>query len=385
MFSIFVIMSKQKNIEKLLFKTFDEDIKGADIYNNDGSMWIIFTEKRKWIVEFTKAGTLWYNYRHFTDILIYFGMELDEGSKYIKKWYEERFLFKPKIVEDTIDNGVKRTDYFGEHEDYEIEDIIENGVKETTGNINNREGSVENTIQNGVKNSQSFDGKSLKLVEDAIQNGVKNTQWGYLRDPWVIENIVQNGVKDVTALKIQPYNVDDVLRNGVKHIEVDYEGHTRIGDTIEKGVKETRGWPFTLRLLAVEDTIQKGVKRTSSRGPFSDGTVEDAIKYGVKHIDYSILGSLYQKDHNVTTLDFTSKLEDTIQNGVKEVKSVYLRSWSGVEDAIQNGVKHCEDGDWLDGDERFEDIIENGVKHMMWSNDDDDVKDVIKNGVKLKN
>lgn len=44
---------------------------------------------------------------------------------------------------------------------------------------------------------------------------------------------------------------------------------------------------------------------------------EDAVKYGVKHIDYSILGSVYQKDHNVTTLDFTSKLEDTIQNGVK--------------------------------------------------------------------
>jgi hypothetical protein len=264
MFSIFVIMSKQKNIEKLLFKTFDEDIKGADIYNNDGSMWIIFTEKRKWIVEFTKAGTLWYNYRHFTDTLIYFGMELDEGSKYIKKWYEERFLFKPKIVEDsikerlffvedTIDNGVKRTDYFGEHEDYEIEDIIENGVKETTGNINNREGSVENTIQNGVKNSQSFDGKSLKLVEDVIQNGIKDT-------------------KSMCG-----------KRGG------------RVGNTIENGVK---------------------------------------------HIDYSILGSLYQKDHNVTTLDFTSKLENT----------------------IQNGVKHCEDGDWLDGDERFEDIIENGVK-----------------------
>jgi len=33
-----------------------------------------------------------------------------------------------------------------------------------------------------------------------------------------------------------------------------------------------------------------------------------------------------------------------------------------VEDTIQNGVKHCEDGDWLDGDERFEDIIQNGEK-----------------------
>ena len=30
--------------------------------------------------------------------------------------------------------------------------------------------------------------------------------------------------------------------------------------------------------------------------------------------------------------------------------------------AIVNGVKHVEDGDWLDQDERVDDIIENGVK-----------------------
>jgi hypothetical protein len=30
--------------------------------------------------------------------------------------------------------------------------------------------------------------------------------------------------------------------------------------------------------------------------------------------------------------------------------------------AIVNGVKHVEDGDWLDQDERIDDIIENGVK-----------------------
>ena len=33
-----------------------------------------------------------------------------------------------------------------------------------------------------------------------------------------------------------------------------------------------------------------------------------------------------------------------------------------VDNTIQNGVKHCEDGDWLDGDERIDEIIENGVK-----------------------
>jgi hypothetical protein len=31
---------------------------------------------------------------------------------------------------------------------------------------------------------------------------------------------------------------------------------------------------------------------------------------------------------------------------------------------IKNGVKHVEDGDWLDQDERIDDIIENGVKEL---------------------
>ena len=57
-----------------------------------------------------------------------------------------------------------------------------------------------------------------------------------------------------------------------------------------------------------------------------------------------------------------------------------------VKDTIQNGVIHCEDGDWLDGDERFEDIIQNGVKHIL----DDDIvdykklEDTIQNGMKEK-
>jgi cytosine/adenosine deaminase-related metal-dependent hydrolase len=65
------------------------------------------------------------------------------------------------------------------------------------------------------------------------------------------------------------------------------------------------------------------------------------------------------KDIGHFDMDDNIIAEDVIENGVKEVKSVYLRSCLGVGDAIQNGVKH-----------------------MMWSNDDDDVEEVIQNGVK---
>jgi hypothetical protein len=87
--------------------------------------------------------------------------------------------------------------------------------------------------------------------------------------------------------------------------------------------------------------------------------------------------------HQIESPKQNNEVEDTIQNGVKETcksestKSISLRrtiqngvkntneAFYGqvyVEDTVQNGVKHCEDGDWLDGDKRFEDIIQNGEK-----------------------
>jgi uncharacterized membrane protein YheB (UPF0754 family) len=100
------------------------------------------------------------------------------------------------------------------------------------------------------------------------------------------------------------------------------------------------------------------------------------------------------------------KVDDIIKNGVKEVKSVYLRSCLGVGDAIQSGVKEMKglgpsevtekeinntiqngvkDTDYhyhIINEKEIEDTIQSGVKHTMWSNDDDDVEDAIKNGVK---
>jgi len=50
---------------------------------------------------------------------------------------------------------------------------------------------------------------------------------------------------------------------------------------------------------------------------------------------------------------------------VKETFDQWNENRPSVKDVIQNGVKHCEDGDRLDGDERFEDIIQNGVRESI--------------------
>jgi hypothetical protein len=62
---------------------------------------------------------------------------------------------------------------------------------------------------------------------------------------------------------------------------------------------------------------------------------------------------------------------------------------SMVEEIIQSGVKHTEYGDWLDGDERLDDIIENGVKETnpvdVMKFFDNKMEDVLQNGVKETN
>ena len=212
-----MINPKGKKLEKLLFGMFDDASQGVDTYNHNGIMWLIFTNEMKWVVEFTKDQTLWYNYGFFKDEMEIVGLDCVDNKDLIQKWFESRFL------------NINPVEY-----------TIQNGVKHTKSRCNNRRFNVEYTIQNGVKHTKYLCVIESGLVEDTIQNGVK--------DAYVVEG---------------------------------------------------------QRQLPVKDTIQNGVKNT-----------------------------LHRRDFEIVE----------------------------VEDTIQNGVKHCEDGDWLDCDKRFEDIIQNGEK-----------------------
>ena len=220
---------KQKNLERLIFKTFDKEIEGTDIYNHNGSMWVIFTDDKKWVVEYTKEQTLWYNYSLFNSIMMLFGMDNKETAEYVKTWFENRFLFKPKIedttykrfvmvdVEDTIKNGVKHTERGGMLKAIAVEDTIQNGVKDTKLKSGNQTGKVEHTLQKGVKETcKSESTKSISLRR-AIQNGVKNTNEAFYGQVYV-EDTVQNGVKhceDGDWLDGDE-RFEDIIQNGEK-------------------------------------------------------------------------------------------------------------------------------------------------------------------------
>ena len=123
----------------------------------------------------------------------------------------------------------------------------------------------------------------------------------------------------------------------------------------------------------VEDNIINGVKYTSFKISGVNSSVEDTIQNGVKRT------SLYN-------INRSSSIEYTIQNGVKETKGLGPSEVTEKEinSTIQNGVKHTEHGDWEDGDERLDDIIQNGVKDICsWKgNRVERVKDTIQNGIK---
>ena len=292
-----------------------------DIYNHNGSLWIINTKELKWVVEFTNDKTLWYNYNLFKNLFKGISLDLMENQKYVTEWFESRFLNMQK-VKDSCEPFFDQDQY--------VEDTIQNGVKDTrrTRLINlAADQMVEDTIQNGVKKTLPNVNEKIHKVEDAIQNVVKQTDEAFYGQVYV----------------------EDTIQNGVKHTDC-YDGRrsTKVEDTIENGVKDI-AYSIQKRKIRVENTIKNGVKQTE-----------------------------------LSKRDFFP--EDILQNGIMETIGTLRRTveW-GVDDIIQNGVKHTEDGDWLDGDERFINIIQNGVKetHDDCSNNIARVEGIVRIGEKL--
>jgi len=216
-------------LEKLVFGMFDEMVEGADKYvTKQGSTWLIFTEDKRWVVEFTKDKTLWFNYNMFQSELELIGKDSTEEIDLIKSWFESRFLNKPKvkhtdwflysynnIVEDTIQNGVKRTLNLNADEISAVKDTIQNGVKETTpsgylGSIEMK-GKIVHQIESPKQNNE---------VEDAIQNGVKDTQCDERSYPEWVEDTIQNGVKDIREVTfLNQMFIEETIQDGVKEMQ----------------------------------------------------------------------------------------------------------------------------------------------------------------------
>ena len=279
------------NEEFIIKKLLKSKIKGVENYKHNGSTWLIFTSEKKWVIELTKEGTLWYNHFFFKQIFDFVGLDVVENQHYITKW-----------VEDNVINGVKDIKNCGWSNQGGAEDAIQNGVKYTRSVAQQRPGNVEHTIQNGVKYT-SWDPTGKKsLVEDTIQNGVKDTSYVLYDHSYRVEDTIQNGVIHTkVSKKVRHFSVEDTIQNGVKHTEYGdwLDGDERFDDIIDNGIKETTpgGYLGSIEMKGkivhqlespkqnneVEDVIQQGVKKTNWRKvdnhpTFTDNVIERGEK-----------------------------------------------------------------------------------------------------------
>ena len=171
-------------LKRPVLRLINQKIKGVDVYHNDRSTWLIFTDIKKWVIELTEDGTLWYNYYFFKNIFDFFSLDVVDNQRYITEW-----------VEDTIQNGVIHTAVIRGVQTPNVEDTIQNGVRNTKHQLNLSDLTVEETIQNGVIKTTEYRLLIFTPVEDAIQNGVKSTISAANEWEAFVEDTIQDGVK----------------------------------------------------------------------------------------------------------------------------------------------------------------------------------------------
>ena len=310
---------KEIKRKEVLFEIIDDVTNGMDIYNHNGSLWIINTKELKWVVEFTNDKTLWYNYNLFKNLFKAISLDVSENQKYITEWFESKFLNvytvkttvdpffdQDQYVEETIQNGVKDTRTNKEIWPKSVEDTIKNGVKRTVPESIADSFAIADTIQNGVKHTDCYDGRRSKKVDDTIQNGVKQTELS--KRDFFPEDILQNGIMETigTLRRTVEWGVDDIIQNGVKHTE---DGDWLDGDE---------------RFINI---IQNGVKQTHEDMYHHKGRIGGVIKNGVKELqplpaqDGNMDWGNYYNGKEDRTKTFNSYLNDTITYGKKIIKN----------------------------------------------------------------
>ena len=294
-----IINYKEIKRKEVLFEIIDDVTNGMDIYNHNGSLWIINTKELKWVVEFTNDKTLWYNYNLFKNLFKAISLDVSENQKYITEWFESRFL-NVYTVKTTVDPFFDQDQY------------------------------VEDTIQNGVKYTKNQKLNDLSVVEDTIQNGVKDTKGGEIINEIVVEDTIQNGVKDTKRTRLiklaADQMVEDTIQNGVKHTDC-YDGRRskKVDDTIQNGVKDIT-YSIQKRKIRVENTIKNGVKQTelSKRDFFPEDIIQDGVK-----INGTYVGGKRQKENVEVVIDY----------GVKQTYEDVYHHKGRIGGMIRNGKK----------------------------------------------
>jgi hypothetical protein len=328
------------NLKKVLFHLIDSKTKGVDTYNHNGSMWLIFTDQKKWVIELSKDGTLWYNHYFFKDCFKYLSLDVVENQHYITKWVEDIIQNEVRstathcgenilAVEDIIQNEVRSTLKYRYPTPTTLESIIQNGVKETTP------GGYLGSIEMKGKLVHQFESpKQNNEVEDIIQNGVKETNPHYLMGDLTIEEVIQNGVKETKKIEHDRTTYHGYFnRERGSHTPLD-----TVQDVLKNGIKHTQ--PHVLEIInpiGFEPTLKEN-KRMNEVNNVLDKGIKEVIELPDQSGELNGYGEYYARQKN-RTYPHTDTVNDVICDGIKETWGYERQPQTRVNDVIQTGKK----------------------------------------------
>lgn len=406
-------------MEKIIQSLINNWVRGVDTYTHNGSTWLIFTDKKEWVIELTDDKTLWYNYNFFKQIFEFTSLNVVDNQQYITKWVEDNIINKVNYTEigwhqcnnidDAIERGVKKIRKAHMKTDWSVEDTIQNGVKETYLSENSLSKGIEYTIENGVKETKSDDfNVSQFLCEEVINKGAKETNsWnesiiGDLNQNGCIDNVINNGVKETNHVDVMKFfnnKMEDTLKNGVKetkqkknsYLVLDTSGRELILEShlvVRDGVKKTlSGLHIPGAEMDVNRIIENGVKKISPLDPefsvrFIDGD-ENNDWEKVPNINEVIDNGIKETHDDV--YHHKGRIDGVIKNCIKETKT------PGVNGDLLSTFQWMEENNTKNVPKMIDDIIENGIKETKHANryeyigpvvKQSKIENVIENGVK---
>ena len=325
---------------------------------------------------------------------------INEG---VKETIECDWNIPKYVIDEVVNDGVKYT--FPNSEtgtSNDVERVIKNGVKDTysLGALEVTEKEINNTLENGVKWTQFNDYENKSEIEGVIKKGVKLTGRIHKDYTEVVEYLIENGVKETKRKNNALLILDNsgrelileshlVIRDGVK--ETSHRQFLKtydVKDTIQDGTEHDR-WILDGCADPVDVVLENGVKETIFAFVGGSTLAEDVLQNGVRSshplqyrtkdmIDKVIAKGVIETYNDV--YHHKGRIDSVIKNGVKETHGEIREYKQTIGYIIQTGVKETKtpgNGDlfstfqWMEENKTnsvpkmINDVIENGVKEII--------------------
>ena len=177
----------------------NSNVKNAYVYYHKESIWLIFPDTKKWVIEIMCGKTLWYNYEYFKHLFKVIGLGFPESEIFVTKWVEEVFKCSLKNSWSNIIPG--ELDWSNEFNPEEViretkphYRMLYNPMNfEPTIKEMKRMNEVNIVLENSIKETNYCELHSAMSGEHIIRDGIKETNWRRVDNhPTYLDNIIKS-------------------------------------------------------------------------------------------------------------------------------------------------------------------------------------------------